>query len=567
MSDLDERAAQLLASELKLTAPVCRVLCARNLHDPEAARSFLSPKLEDLHDPQTMRGLPEAAERLHRAIERREKVLIYGDYDADGTTSIVILKKAIELAGGTASFHVPHRLREGYGMRSEVVERAAAENVSLIVSVDTGIRAAPVVRRACELGIDVIITDHHLPEAELPPALAVLNPNQPDCPYPDKNLCGAGVAFKLIHGLFALLKWPEERRRKVLASFLKIVAIATVADVAPLTGENRIIVRHGLEGLRSVSNTGLRALMKVAGIADRTAPSAGQVAFRIAPRINAAGRMDTAEQAIELFLTGDPERARALAEALNARNAERRSAEAGIVKEILDGCGPENADASALVFASEGWHEGVLGIVAGRLVERFHRPAFVLACNGDEGIARGSGRGIAGFHLLEALESMAGLFTRFGGHRQAAGLTMPLGNVERFRESLNAYAANLLAPEDLTPRLTLDACLDLEEIGDRAVSDTFLLGPFGFGNPSPVFLVRCAELTEPPLAGSDNRLRLVVNQRNRKMAIRGWNLAHRAAQLKKGAVLDLALTFREDPYSEAQGGPCWTAELRDFRNS
>src|SRR6266568_4414006 len=441
--DVDARAAASFGSLLGIGPVAARVLYGRGYRDPDAARLFLHPSLDRLHDPLTMLGMPQAVERLRAAIGAREKILIYGDYDVDGTTSVVVLKKAIELAGGAAFFHVPDRFTEGYGMRAEVVERAGAEGVSLIVSVDTGIRAGEVVKRAAELGIDVIVTDHHLPDAELPAALAVLNPNQPGCPYPEKNLCGVGVAFKLAQGLLQTLDWPPEKLRRVLESFLKLVAIGTVADVVPLTGENRIIVKHGLSGLCVVKNVGLRALLKVAGLSEGSAPSAGQIAFQVAPRINAAGRMATANDVIELLTTADVERARSLAEQLNALNLERREAELKIVDLILEECSriPVTENDAALVFAGQGWHRGVLGIVASRLVERFHRPTFVLGHTIDDGVAQGSGRSIATFHLLDALEQMPKLFTKFGGHYHAAGLTMASGRVEEFRRKLNAYAS------------------------------------------------------------------------------------------------------------------------------
>src|SRR5580693_5139430 len=283
----DPSAVSALAHALNLAPPAARVLWARGYRDVLEARRFFAPSLDDLHDPYLLKGMPEAVERIRRAIKQNEPILLYGDYDVDGTSSVVILKKGIELLGGRVSFHVPHRLRDGYGMRSDVVEDAASKGVKLIVSVDTGIRAGEVVRTASALGIDVIVTDHHLPEAELPPALAVLNPNRRDCSYPEKNLCGAGVALKLIQALLA----DHPKREAFVDSFLKLVAIATVADVVPLTGENRVIVKRGLEGLRDVRNPGLRALLDVSDLAEGVPPSAGQIAFRVAPRINAAGRM------------------------------------------------------------------------------------------------------------------------------------------------------------------------------------------------------------------------------------------------------------------------------------
>ncbi len=357
-----------LASRLRVGYAAACVLLSRGLGDEAAAARFLNPSLEDLHDPLLLAGMGAAVERFTRAVKAGEKILIYGDYDVDGTSSVVLLTKAIEMAGGQADYHIPHRLKDGYGMRPEVVEAASAQGVRLIVSVDTGIRAAEVVARANELGIDVIVTDHHLPEAELPPAVAVLNPNRPDCAYPEKNLCGAAVAFKLARAMLRALGWPESRLRRVSESLLKLVAIATVADVVPLTGENRIIVKHGLAGLNDVRNPGLRALLEVAGFTGGAVPSARQVAFQIAPRMNAAGRMDTARRVVEMFLTADAGRAREIAAELHEQNAERQQVEAAM-REACEKIAVDQADA-ALVFYAEGWHRGVLGIVASRLVER-----------------------------------------------------------------------------------------------------------------------------------------------------------------------------------------------------
>jgi single-stranded-DNA-specific exonuclease len=563
----DAHQAECLASALGLRAPAARVLLARGYRDPEAARRFLKPALEDLHDPFLLQGLPAALERLQRAIARQEKVLLYGDYDVDGTTAVAIVKKAIELAGGQAAFHVPHRLRHGYGMRPEIVEQAAAEGVTLLVSLDTGIRSAGVVRHAAELGIDVIVTDHHLPEAELPPALAVLNPKQPGCPYPDKNLCGAGVAFKLVQALLGTLGWPPDKLRRMTESFLKLVAIGTVADVVPLTGENRILVKHGLEGLGAVRSPGLRALLNVAGFADGETPTAGQVAFRVAPRLNAAGRMADANAVISLLLTEDPDEARGIASQLHAWNAERQRAEYDIVRLILEEClqVPVTDQQAALVFAGPDWHRGVVGIVANRLVERFHRPVIVLSEDAEQGVLQGSGRSIPAFDLLEALESMAELFVRFGGHRQAAGLTLAFERLEEFRERLNRYAAARLRPEDFEPELAVDATLDFPEITDQAVAEILSMAPFGHGNPVPVFAVCGAEVVGDPVVWKERHLRLALRQNGRSLTVRAWDFAGRVEDLAPGARLDVALSFEEDYYSLSRGYPGWAATLRDVR--
>lgn len=566
---IDRQSVELLARALGLSSLASSVLYARGLRNVNAASRFLHPSLDDLHDPLSLRGMKEAVGRIKQATASGEKILIYGDYDVDGTTSVVILKKAIELTGGTVSFHVPHRLKEGYGMRAEIVEAAAAEGVSLIISVDTGIRAQEIVRGAAELGVDVIITDHHLPEAELPAAFAVLNPNRPDCSYPEKNLCGAGVAFKLVQGLLATLDWPPEKLRRVIESFLKLVAIATVADVVPLTGENRAIAKLGLQGLRSVKNPGLRALLNVAGFTGDSIPSATEVAFRVAPRMNAAGRMANANEVIELFLTSDSERARVLAGQLHAHNTERREAEARVVQQILEDCSrtPIEDRHAALVFCAENWHRGVLGIVASRLVERFHRPVFVLSQNPEDGLAQGSGRGIPRFHLLEALESMPDLFVKFGGHVHAAGLTMWSKDMNSFRERFNSYAAARLSPEDFVPQLEIDACLDFREINGRSVGEVLSLAPFGCGNPTPVFASLGVEVAGPPVVWKDKHLKVILRQNGRTLALKAWNFAERAGELAAGALVDAALSFEEDRFSAGLGEPGWAAVLRDVRRA
>ena len=548
-----------------ITGPATRVLWARGYREPEQARRFLEPGLKDLYDAWGLRDMPAAVERLLRAIEHKEPILLYGDYDADGTSAVVILMKGLELAGGKAGFHVPHRLRDGYGMRSEVVEAAAASGVKLIVSVDTGIRANEVVRHASALGINVIVTDHHLPEAELPPAVAVLNPNRADCTYPEKNLCGAGVAFKLIDALTQKLEWPEARREKLLDSLLKLVAIATVADVVPLTGENRIIVKRGLEGLRSVRNPGLRALLDVSGFSEGDSLTAGQVAFRVAPRINAAGRMASATDVIEMFLTPDAARARDLASKLHELNQDRQQTEAEIVRFIFEQCvsQPVTDSDAALVFAGEGWHRGVVGIVASRVVERYHRPVFVLGI--ENGLAQGSGRSIPAFHLLEALETMPDLFTKFGGHRQAAGLTMAAEFVETFRERFRLYATQRLTPADFERELQIDSEIELGELTDAAAADVLRLAPFGFGNPAPLFAARDLEVIAEPEIRNDRHLFLRLRSGGRTLRMKAWDLAGRAGELPAGARIHAAFQIEEDQFSASRGYAPWQAILKDFR--
>lgn len=567
----DPPAAELeaFAREAGMQLPAARILWKREIRDAGAARRFLHPSLDTLHDPFALADMGKACARLAGAVQAKERVLLYGDYDVDGTSAIVILHTALRLAGADVHYHVPHRIREGYGMRSEVVEQAKADGVSLIVSVDTGIRAGAVVEHARTLGIDVIVTDHHLPEGELPPAVAVLNPNRRDCSYPAKNLCGAAVAWKLADALLTTLGWPESRRVKLLPSLLKLVAIATVADVVPLTGENRVLVKHGLEGLRTNKNVGLKAILRVAGIPEGEMPSARQVGFQIGPRLNAAGRMDDARDVIELFLTQDENRANALAEKLDALNKERQETEAAIREQILAACERTTiTDAQAgLVFSGREWHQGVIGIVAGRLAERYSRPVFVLSEDPETGEAHGSGRGTAIFHLLEAMEAMPELFTRFGGHRQAAGLKMPVARIDEFRERFAAYAAARLGPEDLRPVHDCDAAVTLDELTDEAVMEILALAPFGNANPVPLLALRNAQVARTPEVKNEKHLFLHLRHNGTTRLAKGWSLSGLAERHRAGDSIDAAVLLEEDAWAKARGGPFWGLVLKDLRST
>jgi single-stranded-DNA-specific exonuclease len=507
-------AAALRDSSLKITAAALPVLAdllvRRGIEDPEAAQRFLSPQLHHLHDPLQMAGMKSALDRLEAAVERKEKVLIYGDYDVDGTTAIVILKTAIELCGGAADFHVPHRIREGYGMRDEVIERAAADGVRLIISVDTGIRAFAAAETARRTGVDLIVTDHHLPGPDgLPQALAVVNPNQDGCDYPCKYLCGAGVAFKLAQGLMQRRLDAKDQSR-LLMSFMKVVAIATIADAVPLLGENRVFARLGVDGLRSPVNVGLKALLEVAKLGDGRALTATEIAFRVAPRLNAAGRMDVARDVVELFSVKDIERARQIAGRLDQLNAERQEEQRRILDSIERRLEEEPAlrDAFCMVVDGDGWHRGVIGITATRVVEKYGRPALVLSREGDE--AHGSGRSIPSFHLLDALESCRELFSRYGGHAHAVGFALPGANVPKLRDHLDAYARARLTLADFEPRLEVDAELPLESVTPELHQALTLLEPFGMANREPVFTARAVRLMAPPQSVKDKHVRLRI---------------------------------------------------------
>ena len=495
-------------ADSRVADALARLLVVRGITQAADAERYLAPSLSHLHSPQLMTGMKEAVDRLAAAIERKERILIYGDYDVDGTTAIVILKTAIELCGGTADFHVPHRIREGYGMKDDVIERAAESSVRLIISVDTGIRAFAAADTAARLGVDLIVTDHHLPGHDgVPKALAVLNPNQPGCDYPCKSLCGAGVAFKLAQALMERkLDRPDQSR--LLMSFMKVVAIATVADAVPLVDENRVFAKLGLDALRAPVNVGLRALLEVAQLGAGRPLTSGEVAFRIAPRLNAAGRMDVARDVIELFSVKDAARARELALRLDKLNGDRQEEERRILTEIqtrLDQ-DPGLHDSYCMVVDGDGWHRGVIGITATRVVERYGRPTLIVSRDGDE--AHGSGRSIRAFHLLDAIESCSSLLTRYGGHSHAVGFSLPSSKVEELRRQLDTYARAHLTLADFEPVLDVDAEIALDHVTPQLLEALRQLEPFGQGNPEPIFSARNVRLMGPVRVVKDKHAKL-----------------------------------------------------------
>jgi single-stranded-DNA-specific exonuclease len=519
-----------VANAAHILAPL---LVRRGITDPDSAGNFLSPALSHLHNPERMMGLRAAVDRIDAAIERKEPILIYGDYDVDGTMAVIILKTAIELCGGSADFHVPHRIREGYDMRDDVIERAAASGIRLIVSVDMGIRAFAPAETAQRLGVDLIVTDHHLPGPDgVPNALAVVNPNQKGCEYPYKQLCGAGVAFKLAQGLIQR-RLDASVQNKLLMSFMKVVAIATIADAVPLTGENRVFASLGLDALRKAVNPGLKALLEVAQISPKRPPTSGEVGFRIAPRINAAGRMDVARDVIELFSVKDAARARELAAKLDHLNSDRQEEERKILRAVEERFtgDPALCDAYCIVVDGEGWHRGVIGITATRIVERYNRPAVVISRDGAE--AFGSGRSIRAFHLLEAIESCGGLFSRYGGHSHACGFAMPSANVADLRAQLDAFARTRLTSADFDPILDLDAEVDLAEITPELFQALQLLEPYGMRNPEPVFAARGVQLAAPPRILKDKHVKLKI----RAAALRNSVVPVESRELSAAAIL------------------------------
>ena len=540
--------ANALAASLQIDPVVARLLCLRGLGDPDAATRFLNPSLDHLHDPFQLADLPKAVDRLLGAVERQERIAVHGDYDVDGVMSTVILRRVLELLGGDVVHFIPHRIRDGYGLLPEAVDRLhAQQDVRVIVSVDCGIRSDAAARRARDLGVDLIITDHHEPDVTLPDALAVINPKRHDCTYPDKDLAGSGVALKLVQALCA-----RTGRQRWLPAFIKMAAVGTLADVVPLRGENRVIAKLGLERLSQGPHTvGLRALLEASGLTGKPIDSF-HVGFVLAPRINAAGRMSTPNLATRLLLAVDEgmaDEARLLAEQLNAENTERQREEAEILVQARRAVetDPDVGAHGLLVVSGDGWHRGVIGIVASKLVDAFHRPAIVLAIEGD--VAYGSGRSIPGFDLLAALERCRDLFTRFGGHRQAAGLTLEASRFKEFRARITEDADARLGPDELTPRLRIDGALPLPAITAGVIEGVATLAPFGAGNRRPIFHADGVVIVDGPRTVKERHLKMSVRQGQRVFRAIAWQAAERADFLNAHrAALNLAFSLTENHY-------------------
>ncbi len=496
--------AAKLADKLKISPLVAALLIARGFDTFEKAEKFLNPSYDDLHEPLLLKDMQMAVDRVKKAVENNEKILIWGDYDVDGTTGTVVLRKALEIIGAKTGFHIPNRFSEGYGVNIGALEAAKKRDYKLLITVDCGSTSFEPIAWAKENGIDTIVTDHHLTKDEgLPDALAVVNPNQPECEYPDKNLAGVGVAFKLAH---ALLR--EYGRENLVPHFLKIVALGTVADMMNLTGENRAIVTIGLQDLPKTVNYGLKALMEVADC--RSEMSSYHIGFRIAPRINAAGRMDAARHVVDLFEAKSFEKARELAEYLNDKNQERQTVQKEIaessLREYVETGGSAN-QSHFVVVAGENWHRGVIGLAASRIADKLYRPTIVLSID-EDGIGHGSARSIEGFHLLKGLDSCKDLFENYGGHAAAAGMKIKAENIAALRKMLNQYAEEILTEEDLIPQLHIDAPVSSDSLNLDLIEDLKKLEPFGMGNPKPIFATENLIIAEDPFVMKEKHLKL-----------------------------------------------------------
>ncbi len=544
----DDTQVERLARELTLSPVTARLLCIRGLGEPDAARRFLAPSLDDLHDPFALADMRPAVERILGAIARRERIAIHGDYDVDGVTSTVILRRALELLGGDVTHFIPERLRDGYGLQPASLDRLHADGVQIVISVDCGIRGVEAARHARALGMDLIITDHHEPDTELPDALAVINPKRHDCVYPDKNLAGVGVALKLVQALCS-----RSGRSGWLPAFVKVAAIGTLADVVPLVGENRIIAKLGLAMLsKGPHKVGLRALLEVCGLTGKAIDSY-HIGFVLAPRVNAAGRMSSPDIAARLLLAVDEGlagEARELAGQLDTENLRRQQEEAGIVAQARKAVETdlEIGSRTVVVVAGDGWHRGVIGIVASKLVDAFHRPAIVLSIDGD--MAHGSCRSIPSFNMLAALESCADVLVKFGGHKQAAGLTIDSARIRELRERVNDHADGCLEPDDLRPRLWIDHALTFRSIDEQVVEELASLAPFGAGNPCPLFRASRVEIVDGPRRIKERHLKMAFKQDGRVLRGIAWRASERESFVTEHrSAIDLAFSLEQDTWN------------------
>ncbi len=538
--------------------PIAQVLVNRDIMSPEAARTFLDGTLDDLLDPFLMTGMDRAVDRIEEAIQKNEKILIFGDYDVDGVLSVVIMLKALSGLGAEVDYFIPERLKEGYGIKETHLQVAKDKAARLVVSVDCGIKAVAFTEKAKTLGLDVIITDHHLPGDELPQAVALLNPVLKESGYPNPGLAGVGVVFKLLQALL------EKRGKSAhLPHYAKLVAIGTIADVASLRGENRLLVKSGLKGLANVSNRGLRSLLEECGCLDKRV-SEGEVGFRIAPRINAAGRMASADDAVRLFLSDDDSESQRLARRLSELNSRRQNEEDKIFsaaeRRIREGGLDKRY--KMLVLGCETWHRGIIGIVASKLKDTYNRPVLLFAY--EDGKAQGSGRSISELSLIECLDACRDVFLDYGGHPLAVGCVLPRERMGLLRERINRVVDERLRIEDLQRKVRIDSRLSLNEIQASFINVYLRLAPFGVGNPKPVFLSEGVEVASPPRILKNKHLKFLARQDGRMIEVLGWNRNNWAVEIHQGERLDIVYSLQSSTFLGAEK---YSLSLEDIKSS
>ena len=534
--------AKTLTSEMEIPIEIAQILVNRNITDRNTAQSYLYGTLDNLQDPFLMSGMRAAVDRLRNACLLGEKIVIFGDYDVDGVLSVVILTRALQALGGDVDYFIPNRLSQGYGIKPSYLDIVLEKKAQVVVSVDCGIKAVEFVERAKTHGVDVIITDHHLPGADLPQALAVLDPVIEDSAYPDKYLAGIGVVFKLIQALF-----EEDGRAALLPHYLKLVSIGTVADVAALRGENRLFVKFGLKGLEKVSNPGLKTLLDICQLSGKKV-SVGDVGYRLGPRINAAGRMGKADLAVRLFFTKNVKECSELVRELDQLNLKRRKVEEKIFAQALKTIKNRSLEKKYKIFVlgCENWHRGVIGIVASKLKELYHRPVLLFAL--ENGKALGSGRSIKEFSLIDCLHANKGFCISQGGHTLAVGCELTIENMNAFRSAVTTYAEDKISDEDLKRKIVIDTRVQFDQIDSRFLDYLSLLSPFGVGNSKPIFMTQKAEVLIEPKKLQGKHSKFLLKHSGRVFEALGWGRGDLADTICKGEHVDITYSLQASVY-------------------
>ncbi len=539
----DETLTSALQESLKINRTLCSILVQRGLTDFEKSKHYFRPQLSDLHDPWLMKDMRKAVTRIIEAFEHSEKILVFGDYDVDGTTSVASMFQFLQNIYSEIDFYIPHRYREGYGVSKMGIDFAKENGFSLIISLDCGIKSVELIAYAKTLGIDFIVCDHHLPDIELPPAVAILNAKQSDCNYPYKELCGCGVGFKLMMALSEELGLPDS----AYLEYLDLVATAIAADIVPITGENRVLAYYGLQKVNENPCPGIRALMQLASV--QKYMSITNLVFVIAPRVNAAGRMDDARKAVQLFIEKDYNQALVFAEMLHSDNTDRREADSSITEEALAliEANPEYSNRKTTVVCQEHWHKGVVGIVASRLIETYYRPTVVLTKSGD--YLAGSARSVAGFNLYEAIYACREYLLGYGGHFAAAGMTLLPENLSAFSDAFEREVSKRITPELLVPEIIIDASIDFSDITPSFYSILSQMEPFGPENMRPIFIARKVMDTGFSKIVKEEHIRFVLKQNKITLTGIGFNMAAKFPLLQTQEPLDIIFTIDENEWN------------------
>ncbi len=545
IKEFDKKRVVEMSKDFHISPLTAIILYNRGIRDNEAIGAFLSKDLGVMHDPYLLKDMEKAAERIRRARDNGEKITIYGDYDVDGITSIAILYKHLKEMGIDVDYYVPDRMQEGYGVNKDALDKIRANGSTLIITVDTGITAVDESEYAKEIGLDVIVTDHHECKEHIPDVYAAIDPKRKDCPYPFKSLAGVGVVFKLIQAL------DENKSLPVLMDkYADLMCLGTVADISPLVDENRVIVTEGLKRFKTTSNIGLKALIDVS--TNGKAITTSTIGYTIAPRINASGRLGCASRSVELFLTDDLEKAQTLAESLCEENSLRQQTEQKMFQEAMEYIEnhPEIKDDNVIVIPHENWHHGIVGIVSSKITEKFYKPSILFAIDGDE--AKGSGRSVTGFNLFGALEDCTDILEKFGGHELAAGLTIKSKNIEEFRNKINLCSQERFDEKIMTPTIHLDAAIKAPFITLDTVNDINKLQPFGVDNPTPSFAVKCIKIHKISVMSEGKHLRMTLLKDGKYLDSVGFGMGEYYNHLEEGDYIDVAFALDINDYKGFQ---------------